>query len=103
MKTRLLKITNMKRFCWWLDMNNVHPSDIDYACSKFAFWKESEKIFKRDDEAKARNDFYCHERSKLRGRRWKLLHRFEQGIMAEKLLTYIQKRYERKKAKRTNR
>ena len=95
----------MKRFCWWLDMNNVPSSDIDYACSKFAFWKESEKIFKREEEAKARNQFCWNERYKLRGRRWKLICRWEQGAMADKLLNYVKKRYERKKdkkAKRTN-
>ena len=99
MKTRLLKITNMKRFCWWLDMNNVPSSDIDYAGSKYAFWKETEKIFDRADKSTSRNSFvWGRKRGVLKG----VIARWEMGIASEKLLNYIKKRYERKKAKRTN-
>ena len=29
MNTKLLKLNNMKKFVYWLDINNVHPNTLD--------------------------------------------------------------------------
>lgn len=81
-------------------MNNVPSSDINYACSKFAFWKESKKIFDREEKSTSRNSFVW---KRNRGILKSVIARWEMGIASEKLLNYVKKRYERKKAKRTNR
>lgn len=81
-------------------MKNVHPSDIDYAGSEYALWKESKKIFDRAEKSTSRNSFvWKRDRGILKG----VIARWEMGIASEKLLNYVKKRYERKKAKRTNR
>lgn len=96
MKTRLLKINAMKRFVRFLDQPNVHHSTVDYWASPFCRGKEWENISNRMDSVEERWNF-CLDRGKKR-KHWKSsMLRSEQYTIANKLLHFIQKRYERKK------
>lgn len=96
MNTRLLKINAMKRFVRWLDQSEVHHSTIDYWASPFCRGKEWENISERLDSVQERWKFCCN-RGKKR-KHWKSsMLRSEQYVIANKLLYFIQQRYERRK------
>lgn len=93
MNTRLLKINAMKRFNKWLSTRNV-------ATYLWDLYNPLGKIYagleRRQAEADAR-DTFIDERSKKRNS-WKwMFMRQNQDVIGNRLLKYIQTRYERKK------
>jgi len=93
MNTRLLKINAMKRFNKWLSTRNV-------ATYLWDLYNPLGKIYagleRRQAEADAR-DTFIDERSKKRNS-WKwMFMRQNQDVIGNRLLGYIQTRYERKK------
>lgn len=93
MNTRLLKINAMKRFTRWLDINNVHNSLWD---EYNPLGKIYEGLERRAQEANQRDKF-CHTRRQQRPTWSDMFSRSSHFNRANKLLTYIQTRYERKK------
>ena len=93
MNTRLLKINAMKRFNKWLSTRNV-------ATYLWDLYNPLGKIYagleRRQAKADAR-DTFIDERSKKRNS-WKwMFMRQNQDVIGNRLLKYIQTRYERKK------
>tara|TARA_Y100000004_G_C8904786_1_gene408155 strand:- start:243 stop:539 length:297 start_codon:yes stop_codon:yes gene_type:complete len=97
MNTKLLKLNNMKKFIYWLDINNVHPNTLN-TFKHFPNSEEHKKVLKRLSQARSRNKFWdsrCKSRPNFNSDPH-IPKRIAQFSKASELISYIIERNLRK-------